>query len=264
MCIGVFLWRGDPHYPFILFLNRDEYHNRPTKAVGWWEGGDIVGGRDELGGGTWLACSRSGRFAFLTNVRELHSQTNVKTRGELPVRFLEGTESPKEFADEVVRQGDWYNGFNLIIADFCSMNMVYITNRPKGDGMSVCQVSPGVHVLTNSSLDTPWPKALRLQQNFRGLLDQYSKTEYHAKEMAEKLMQDRTKDNDTNLPGIYPPEFEHQLSSIFVEAETPKGRYGTRSTSVVFVEASGGVRFYERYIENDLWKEHEVSFHIES
>lgn len=57
--------------------------------MAWWEGGDILGGRDEVAGGTWLACSREGRVAFLTNVLELHNLPEAKSRGDLPVLFLE-------------------------------------------------------------------------------------------------------------------------------------------------------------------------------
>lgn len=65
---------------------------RPTKPLAWWDGGDhisILGGRDGLAGGTWLACTRDGRVAFLTNVRELQSLSQPKSRGHLPVRFLQ-------------------------------------------------------------------------------------------------------------------------------------------------------------------------------
>lgn len=62
---------------------------RPTKALGWWEGGEILGGRDEEAGGTWLACTKDGKFAFLTNFREVQSIPQAKSRGELPVRFLQ-------------------------------------------------------------------------------------------------------------------------------------------------------------------------------
>lgn len=61
---------------------------RPTKPLEWWECGEILGGRDELAGGTWLACSRNGRVAFITNFREVQSLPQAKSRGELPVRFL--------------------------------------------------------------------------------------------------------------------------------------------------------------------------------
>lgn len=55
----------------------------------WWEDGEILGGRDEVGGGTWLGCSRGGRVALLTNVLELHSLPEARTRGDLPLLFLQ-------------------------------------------------------------------------------------------------------------------------------------------------------------------------------
>lgn len=63
--------------------------SRPTKPLAWWDSGEILGGRDEVAGGTWLACSRTGRVAFLTNVLELHTLPEAKSRGDLPVLFLE-------------------------------------------------------------------------------------------------------------------------------------------------------------------------------
>jgi len=126
MCIALFLWQCHPLYPFLLLNNRDEYHNRqafflllffflffslskflapddlwnihartqlllgwrPTKPACWWEDCDILGGRDEIAMGTWLACSTQGRVAFLTNVLELHTLPEAKSRGDLPVLFL--------------------------------------------------------------------------------------------------------------------------------------------------------------------------------
>lgn len=127
MCIAVFMWQAHPLYPFLLLFNRDEYHSRlafffiffpgfwhgfmscfgdiicrlcwvlidsfvaarPTKPLGWWEGAEILGGRDEKAGGTWLASTTDGKFAFLTNFREVQSIPQAKSRGELPVRFLQ-------------------------------------------------------------------------------------------------------------------------------------------------------------------------------
>jgi uncharacterized protein with NRDE domain len=57
----------------------------------WWgEGeGDLLAGRDELRGGTWLGCTRGGRIAFLTNFREPEIKfSGAKSRGDLPVKFL--------------------------------------------------------------------------------------------------------------------------------------------------------------------------------
>ncbi len=47
--------------------------SRPTKPAHFWEDAPhILGGRDEVRGGTWLGVNKSnGRFAFLTNYREV-------------------------------------------------------------------------------------------------------------------------------------------------------------------------------------------------
>ncbi|XWS68349.1 hypothetical protein CRYUN_Cryun04dG0082400 [Craigia yunnanensis] len=222
MCIAVFMWETHPLYPFLLFLNRDEYHSRPTEPLGWWEGGEILGGRDGQAGGTWLASSRDGKLAFITNFRELQSIPQAKSRGHLPVRFLQSKKKPIEFAEEVVKEADQYNGFNLILVDLCSTSMVYLTNRPKENGNFVTEVSPGIHVLSNASLDSPWLKAQRLDHNFKEVFAKYAKDELPLKETVAELMMDTTKDNLSMLPGIYPPDFEYNLSAIYIDVTRPQ------------------------------------------
>lgn len=262
MCISVFLWKAHPLYPFLLLLNRDEYHIRPTEPLYWWEGGKILGGRDVTADGTWLASSREGRVAFVTNVRELNSISAAKSRGDLPVRFLQSKKNAMEFAEEIAKEADEYNGFNLIIADLLSMNMVYVTNRLKGDKCYVTSVSPGVHVLSNASLNTPWPKAQRLEHGFKDVLDEYGEGEIPITKLIDKLMRNVVKDDISILPGIYDLDFEYELSSVFVNPVPPKD-YGTRSTSALAVKASGEVFFYERHLENGLWKENTETYMIE-
>ncbi|XP_055834942.1 uncharacterized protein LOC129903415 [Solanum dulcamara] len=265
MCIAVFIWQAHSRYSFVLLLNRDEYHNRPTKEVHWWEDGEIVGGKDEVGGGTWLASSRNGKLAFLTNVLELHTHPHAKTRGDLPVRFLQSQKSPMEFAKELVIEGNEYNGFNLILADIETKKMVYVTNRPKGEPMTIQEVQPGIHVLSNAKLDSPWPKAQRLKLNFDKMLDAYEANDEKicVKEMIENLMRDTIKADKCKLPRICSTDLELGLSSIFVEVDTPLGCYGTRSTAALTIEVGGKVSFYELYLENNIWKEQTVNFWIE-
>ena len=66
-----------------------------------------------------------------------------------------------DFAEEVAKEVDQYNGFNLILTDLCSKTMVYVTNRAKEHNNFVTEVSTGIHVLTTASLDSPWPKVRR-------------------------------------------------------------------------------------------------------
>jgi uncharacterized protein with NRDE domain len=67
------------------------YNFRPTTPADWWGEGPIkvLGGRDLVGGGTWLGCTKDGKLAFLTNVLEPVSDHTARTRGDLPVRYLQ-------------------------------------------------------------------------------------------------------------------------------------------------------------------------------
>lgn len=75
-------------FPFFFSILKFLGVSRPTEPLGWWEGDVILGGRDGLAGGTWLASAKDGRLAFITNVRETQLIPEAMSRGHLPVRFL--------------------------------------------------------------------------------------------------------------------------------------------------------------------------------
>lgn len=83
------------------------------------------------------------------------TQHNVTLHEIILIRSQQSNKSPKEFAEELLKQAHQYNGFNLILADICTSSIVYVFNRPKPGYVSVI---PGIHVLTNATLDAPWPK----------------------------------------------------------------------------------------------------------
>ncbi|KAK7410541.1 hypothetical protein VNO78_01391 [Psophocarpus tetragonolobus] len=172
--------------------------------------------------GTWLACSKQGRVAFLTNVLELHTLPEVKSRGDLPVLFLKSRKQPKEFAESLKSEAHYYNGFNLIVADIKSKSMVYISNRPKGQPITIQEVPSGLHVLSNDSLDSPWHKVLRLELSFKEHVGKYGEGEIPVRQ----------------------------------------GLYGTRSSAALTVRSSGKASFYELYLDDTKWKEHVIDFHI--
>ncbi|KAH9624594.1 hypothetical protein KSS87_002810, partial [Heliosperma pusillum] len=235
-----------------------------TTPLEWWDGGEILGGRDEVGGGTWLACSRKGKVAFVTNVLELHTLPQAKSRGDLPVRFLKSTRNPKEFAEMLLNEVQDYNGFNLVLADLISKTMVYVTNRPKGNtAVRIQEVQPGLHVLSNANLDSPWPKVERLRMKFKKTLQRFGDGEIPLKDMINRLMRDRRKADESKLPHICSVEWEFSLSPIFVKVDTPLGYYGTRSTAAITMLANGEVNFYETYLENGLWQEKTINYRID-
>ncbi|KAJ3691348.1 hypothetical protein LUZ61_020512 [Rhynchospora tenuis] len=266
MCIAAWIWQVHPAHPFLLLLNRDEFHDRPTKPADWWGEGavKILGGRDVVGGGTWLGCTKEGKLAFLTNVLEPEADPMARTRGDLAVRFLQGKKSPRDYAKEVAKEAKEYNGFNLILADLCKREMVYVSNRPKGCQAAIQIVPPGLHVLTNGTLDSPWQKAIRLGTRFKELLLKDDDKDMLAKNLVEKLMTDRSKADIDMLPNTgCDIDYELNLSAIFVEIKTKQGIYGTRSTAVLSMNENGDVSFYEKFIEAGIWKEHTLEYCIE-
>ncbi|XP_028778890.1 transport and Golgi organization 2 homolog [Neltuma alba] len=271
MCIVAFLWQAHPLYPLILLNNRDEYHNRATKAASWWEDSEteILGGRDELGGGTWLGCCRDGRIAFLTNVLEPHTSPRARTRGELPLLFLKSRKSPREFAEELKTEGEYYNGFNLVVGDIETKSMVYMSNRgPKAEAgkFYIQEVKPGLHVLCNAQLDSPWHKSERLRVRFQQELAKYGEKPVSLSHIAGAIMKDSVKSPPALLPHICSPDWELSLSPIFVHCQTALGVYGTRSITALSVTWSGEVSFYEMYLDvgsTNAWKDHLFTFYIQ-
>ncbi|XP_078163469.1 uncharacterized protein LOC144558504 isoform X2 [Carex rostrata] len=265
MCIAAWIWQSHASHQFLLLLNRDEFHDRPTRPMEWWGEGeeDLLAGRDELGGGTWLGCSRGGRIAFVTNFREPESRfPGAKSRGHLPVKFLKSQQTPMEFAEEIAKEADSYNPFNLVVADLCSKTMVFVSNRPEGEP-TIETVNPGIHVLSNASLDSPWPKSELLRSKVEEFLKTQGDKEIPLKDMVRELMGDKVKADRDMLPitGCN-PEWEYALSSIYVDLDTEWGHYGTRSMSGIAVKANNEVSFYERYIEDGTWEDHLVEFQI--
>jgi uncharacterized protein with NRDE domain len=71
MCLILCAYNVHPRYPLIIAANRDEFYERPSAPVSYWEEDqNILAGKDLLGGGTWLGITKGGRFAALTNIRD--------------------------------------------------------------------------------------------------------------------------------------------------------------------------------------------------
>src|ERR1700752_3288225 len=79
-----------PDAPLIVAANRDERLDRPAVPMTVLRERQprILGGRDELAGGTWLAGHEHGVVAGLTNQPSLGGRDPSKrSRGELPLAF---------------------------------------------------------------------------------------------------------------------------------------------------------------------------------
>ncbi len=235
MCLIALAWQAHPRYPLVMAANRDEFHHRPTAAAAFWpDAPGVFGGRDLSGHGSWLAASRDGRIAAVTNVRRMiPPNPHAPSRGVLVSDFVGGRLSCAEYAAQLAGGAALFSGFNLLLID--SNSALYVTNQPE---YRVEVLRSGVHGLSNATLDTPWPKLRRLRD---GLSTWVARDRTDSAALFDLLGDSRSAD-DAELPdtgvGL---EMERFLSPPFIRGTS----YGTRSSSLLICE-DGQLSFSER------------------
>lgn len=235
MCLLVFAWRAHPRHRLVLAGNRDEFHARPAAPAHWWpEPAGLLAGRDLEAGGTWLGVTRSGRFAVVTNFRELgERRPEAPSRGRLVVDGCADDAEPLAWLEALAREADRYAAFNLVTGDMRSI--AYYSNR---DG-APRELAPGVYGLSNHLLDTPWPKLERVRARFTALL---RAPRIELEDLLAPLA-DTTPAADDELPRTgLTRELERALSAPFIV--TPS--YGTRCSTALVIEDDGRCRLLER------------------
>ncbi|MBV6646878.1 MAG: NRDE family protein [Cyclobacteriaceae bacterium] len=233
MCLIAFALNKHPKYPLILAANRDEFYDRPTSVVGFWQDqSDILGGRDLKAGGTWMGLTRSGRFAAVTNYRDIANiRENAKSRGDLTKDFLVGV-NPDDYMNRVSREAGDYNGFNLLTYE--DGQMMHFSNYEN----KVNKLEPGVYGLSNALLDTPWPKVAKLKATFEKVIA----SSFTEKDLYSILL-DSEKAVDNQLPDTgVPPEWEKELSAICIRTEN----YGTCCSTIIMIDQDKNVIFSEK------------------
>jgi uncharacterized protein with NRDE domain len=237
MCLIAFAWQRHPQYRLILAGNRDELHRRPSQDMHWWhDAPSVLAGRDLQAGGTWLAVSRNGRFAAVTNYREtISARPAPRSRGELVSAFVNGDETPSGYCARL--QGERYAGFSLLVADRQSL---YCTSN-RGDATQA--LGAGVYGLSNAALDTPWPKLLRCRSGLERLLaeDAVNPTALFAL-LADTHPAPVDDIRDDDLPFA----MARAVSAPFIRTET----YGTRCTTVLLIDYDGRALVCERRFDS--------------
>lgn len=237
MCLIAFAHRPGSPWPLRLVANRDEFHDRPTAPLAaWTDAPAILGGRDLEAGGSWLAVHRRGRFAAVTNVRDpgMSVPRNAPSRGDLVRGALECDDLAGWLDGLASGEARRYAGFNLLAGDG---ERLWHLHRGR-QALTLNRVSPGVHGLSNASLDTPWPKVLATRQ---GLADSLSSGRWPADALA--AMANTAQAEDARLPytGV-DLELERRLSAAFILGE----EYGTRAISWLTWGADGTIELGER------------------
>lgn len=148
MCTAIVGYDPGARVPVLLAGVRDELTDRAwlPPARHWPGRPGLIGGRDELAGGTWLAADPSApRVACVLNGRGREAPEPVRrSRGELPLLLagtgtLEGTDLTP------------YDPFHLIGAEPAAVRLW----SWDGGALTVRKLEPGLHIVVNSGLAEP-------------------------------------------------------------------------------------------------------------
>lgn len=234
MCLIAVAYRANARYSLIVAANRDERHARPTAAAHWWPRmPEILGGRDEAAGGSWLALDRAGRFAAVTN-RPVPAPTDAApSRGGLVVDFLSSPPEPGErpssdFERELAARAGRYAGFNLLLLDGGGLRLV-------GNSGQVRRLEPGIHALSNDGRDCRWPKVIAAKRRLEAIANAplESPESPQSFEPLFALLADRGGGQRTDV--------DYREAAFIVGDE-----YGTRSSTVVLIDTERNVSLTER------------------
>jgi uncharacterized protein with NRDE domain len=198
VCLIALAHSATERFPLILAANRDEDYDRPSHDAHFWpDFPDVLGGRDGLLGGTWLAITRQARFAAVTNLRG--ATRRARSRGFLVSDYVTHGDLPAETHE--------YAGFHLI-AGIAGGEVSYVTPQQRRT------LAPGVYGFSNAPEDEQWPKTdYAIEQTTAAL--QIA----DAQELVDRMMQFLTTSRGT----------ERREYEVFIADE----RYGTRASTVI-------------------------------
>ena len=258
VCLLIALFRTVPGAPLIVAANRDERLDRPAVPMTVLRDAHprILGGRDELAGGTWLAVNQHGVVAGLTNQPSPGGRDPVKrSRGEIPLKFA-SYRTASAAVTEVCATLDpaVYNPCWMFVGDRESLYFIEINGAAE---IAPVELGPGLHVLENAPLRPRSAKALLVTDLVSHALQKQPEAGPDAAVAAlETVLGDhrpaRAQDAADAATGRVLPA---AVSAACVHADG----YGTRSALTVSVPVSGrpGVRVAQgRPCENAL---HDVS-----
>lgn len=217
MCLILFGYRVDPTRPLIVAANRDEFHGRAAMPANFWpDNTSILAGRDEVAGGTWLGCTRTGRFAALTNFSTPEDPANPISRGGLVHGFLAGTDLAEHYAHAL--HGTEYAGYNLLLFD--GETLVCTSNRGTTEVLS-----PGYYGLSNAELGARWPKCVQGAAR----LEQWVEAGFEHDDLVAMLRDEHVPADDELPQRGRPIEMERRVAPSFIMGE----EYGTRASTVI-------------------------------
>ncbi len=227
------LSRTIPGTPLLVAANRDELYDRPAEPITVLRAGRprILGGRDELAGGTWLAVSSAGVLAGLTNQPAASRDLSKRSRGELPLAFAVYPDARTAVAEVCGRLDPAdYNPCWLLVGDRDTLFSIDLTGGPRP---VVHELPSGSYVLENAPLRAGSAKQHRVAALVEAALAA-GEAGAEAAALAPVLADHRP------APGPQPRRPDGLPRPAGISAAcVHTGRYGTRSAMIVSVPAAG-------------------------
>ncbi len=231
MCLILVAWDADPSYRLIVASNRDEFFERASLPMHWWDDVPVLGGRDLTAGGSWMTLSSAGRFAAVTNVRDFtRPDAALRSRGEIPVGFCAGDDSPADYCRRLPT--DDFTGYNLLASD---LDTLWWTSNWAGAALPL---DAGVYGVSNAALDTPWPKVVNGKHHFADALAAGAEVEDFFKVLTDDAVAPDELLPDTGV-GL---ELERLVSPAFISSPD----YGTNASTVLRIRRDGSFDVEER------------------
>jgi uncharacterized protein with NRDE domain len=230
VCTLAVFSRALPGLPLVVAANRDEFYARPAEGPSLLAASpQVVGGRDLVAGGTWLATSEHGLVVGVLNRRTAEPPDPSRaSRGALCVTLASAPSVDAAAAILAAVPTDRHNPFNVLVAD--RERAVVAQNR--GDGVVLHELPGGTHLLTNLDLnDATCQRISRSSQRFQQLAASYA----------------RTRDRSGLAAGLHTVLGDH-LTAVDDRAPTDQlcihtDTFGTRSSSILLADDTGRFDF---------------------
>jgi uncharacterized protein with NRDE domain len=226
VCTLILAWRVFDDAPIAAAANRDEALGRPSlppRILG--RNPIVVAPQDESAGGTWIGYNEAGLFVAITN-RAMDAE-GERSRGLL-VRDALGCGTATDALSLVRNElaDRQYAGFNLVVADATEAALL------EWDGvLRTTHFDPGVHVVVNAGHNEAAPKAAHVREAIHPAPDGDVK--------------DAPGPNDDWLDAeSWFDRAKSVLRDHELEVCIHGDGYGTRSSSLVAIDAEGDGRYW--------------------
>lgn len=221
MCLVMLAVDPGAGVPIVVAANRDERHDRPADALGWWpDRPGILAGRDRVAGGTWFGAASDGRFATVLNDHRIPTPAGASSRGAFVPGFLEST-NPRAWMHGLAADRPRYAGFHLLGGDSVA-GLQYCASVAAAPVM----LGPGLHTIDNAGLDLDDPRSDRARARLGPVLGG------GAPEQILERLGDRGR----------PTAGAGDARPIFIRDPV----FGTRCSTVLLIDAAGGAICHER------------------